>query len=976
MNILLKGSPGTGKTFFARTLAYYLCHERLQIEDALNSDGYSSSDAIERFISGDHCEFIQVHPSMSYEDIVYGVEIKAAGTLNVLYTEKRVKELCNRARGQAELYCVIFDDICRTNSGALLGNLIYAMEYRNQPVELIDGHTISIPENVVLIFTECNHFYGNNLDYALRRRMDYVKEFRSNRDVLDAYYDTVGANAKAVILDVFDSVRNYIERNITRDPGIRFEDYVPGHGMFIVELSGTPYLILDKVKQKLIHQVFPYMSALYSAGMLSGDLQAFFENTRTMINTGFASIDTIVGIQKVLVNAGRTVTPFTLPDSRNYYETSIIPGGFREHKGIIESVIDAVILNGVLPLDVVMSSLLTNINVARVESNTTPMEYASYLVEQDRADRFAYTTPTQRGTRVSHAYYSVGRSRNGRWAAIPNADGSTFSDAIAYSVSYTDGSPNRIYIPLNGVRVHYFTLDSITVHPANNTAEVYNAVYRLIDSYLKLYAVNVSLVAGADADLYNLIELEIKYLEAIHEGVRRQAGASKLDFFGSRIINFRTLWNPRDADIPIDEVKFDNLVRGRTVFSLAAYEDIFNYTAATRRTITIRGVNRMAELREYQRIMENIGVRQMIFQGPPGTSKTFDSKKFVLEQLNAAAPAITGAFVTQENISRDLADFKLTEADYSNPAASGKLHTGGWDIVQFHPSYGYEDFIRGIEVKAPAGTPVYSSVNRILGKIAEFARAAATAAPDATPKFYLIIDEINRANLATVFGELIYGLEYRDSAVSTPYEVEDRVTHAPTKDIVLGKNLFIVGTMNTADKSIDSLDYAIRRRFIFVDSPANRDIVIDCYRHISGNADEASIELLLFDAVQKLFEGDRFFNNEYQRSDVKIGHTYFLRDRATGYEQATVQHFVYQVIPILREYVKDGILDTIENLTPTEHTAEEIHTAPDRDSQLGLLSENLMLYIKEFGNRNRDGEIIGNEYISNFVEELRTEFGY
>jgi murein DD-endopeptidase MepM/ murein hydrolase activator NlpD len=114
--------------------------------------------------------------------------------------------------------------------------------------------------------------------------------------------------------------------------------------------------------------------------------------------------------------------------------------------------------------------------------------------------------------------------------------------------------------------------------------------------------------------------------------------------------------------------------------------------------------------------MENIGVRQMIFQGPPGTSKTFDSKKFVLEQLNAAAPAITGAFVTQENISRDLADFKLTEADYSNPAASGKLHTGGWDIVQFHPSYGYEDFIRGIEVKAPAGTPVYSSVNRILGK--------------------------------------------------------------------------------------------------------------------------------------------------------------------------------------------------------------------------------------------------------------------
>ena len=977
MNILLKGSPGTGKTFYARALAYYLCHEGLQIEDALNGDTHSASDAIERFISGDHCEFIQVHPSMSYEDIVYGVEIKAEGTLNVSYTEKRVKELCDRARGQAELYCVIFDDICRTNSGALLGNLIYAMEYRNQPVELIDGHTISIPENVVLIFTECNHFYGNNLDYALRRRMDYVKEFRSDRDVLDAYYDTVGANAKAVILDVFDSVRNYIERNITRDPGIRPQDFIPGHGMFVVERTGTPYLVLDKAKQKLIHQVFPYMSALSGGGLLTGDLQAFFEHMKNRINTGVAALSNITAIQKVLVNSGRVVTPFTLEDSRDYYITSIIPARCVEHKGILEGIIDAVILNGIFPHDVSLASLLTNTNIARIESYLDPTDHASYLVERDRADRFAYSTPTDRG-RSPHKYYSTRPPRNGRWEPE--------HDTIAYLVSYTDGTANSVYMPLNGVRAHNFNLDSTKIHPSNNAAEVYGAAYRLIDAYLNLYAVSISLIMANDEeyiDLHNLILLERRYLEAIHEGVPRQTGVdanererNKLNFFGSRIINFRILWYARGTGITVDEVKFENLANGGTAFSLAAYEDIFNVTGPTTKTITLREVNRMAELREYQRIMENIGVRQMIFQGPPGTSKTFDSKKFVLEQLNAAAPAITGAFVTQESISSDLADFKLTEADYSNPAASGKLHTGGWDIVQFHPSYGYEDFIRGIEVKAPAGTPVYSSVNRILGKIAEFARAAATAAPDATPKFYLIIDEINRANLATVFGELIYGLEYRDSAVSTPYEVEDRVTHAPTKDIVLGKNLFIVGTMNTADKSIDSLDYAIRRRFIFVDSPANRDIVIDCYRHISGNADEASIELLLFDAVQKLFEGDRFFNNEYQRSDVKIGHTYFLRDRATGYEQATVQHFVYQVIPILREYVKDGILDTIENLTPTEHTAEEIHTAPDRDSQLGLLSENLMLYIKEFGNRNRDGEIIGNEYISNFVEELRTEFGY
>lgn len=972
-NILLRGNPGTGKTFYARALSYYLCHERIQIEDAFNRDVFSELDAIETFIQSQRCEFIQVHPSMSYEDIVYGIEIRVAGGLHISYAEKRVKELCDRATGRAELYCVIFDDISRVNAGALLGNLIYAMEYRGQPVELLGGNTLIIPENVILIFTEGSLYSGNDLDYALRRRMDYVKEFPSDREVIDEYYDAaVGANTKAIILDVYDSVRHFIERNITRDPGVRPQDYIPGHGMFIVERSGTPYLILDKVKQKLIHQVFQYMTVLYGSGILSGDLQTFFEHTKNRINTGAHALSNIAGIQKVLVNSRRVVAPFTLADSRDYYVNTIILGGCVEHKGIVESVIDAIILNGVFPHDVGLASLLTNANVAIVESNTTPTEYASYLIEQERADRFIYLTPTARG-RVSHKYYSSRAARTGRWAAD--------NDTIAYRVAYTDGTADRIYLPLNGLRAHSFNPLNVTIHPINNTAEVYGAVYRLIDAYLRLYAVSVSLIMGADddyIDLYNLIELENKYLAAIHEGVRRQSGGdrAKLDFFGKRIIHSQTLWNERDTGITVDEVKFDNLVHGRTAFSLAAYEDIFNLSGTTRKTITLRGVNRMVALREYQKIMENIGVHQMIFQGPPGTSKTFDSKKFVLEQLNIGAPALAGGFVSQEDISRDLGGYKLTEADYVNPAASGKLATGGWDIVQFHPSYGYEDFIRGIEVQAAGGAPTYASVNRILGKITEFARIAASTNPDAVPKFYLIIDEINRANLATVFGELIYGLEYRNSAVSTPYEVDDRVSGMLTKDIMIAKNLFIVGTMNTADKSIDSIDYAIRRRFIFIDSPANRDIVIGCYQHASGNTDEESIELLLFDAVQELFESDRFFNNEYQKSDVKIGHTYFLRDRCVGYEEAVAQHFVYQVIPILREYIKDGILDTIENLIPNEHTAAKIKAEPDRKSQIGLLSENLMLYIKEFNSENTGREIINNEYITRFVESLRTEFNY
>lgn len=109
-----------------------------------------------------------------------------------------------------------------------------------------------------------------------------------------------------------------------------------------------------------------------------------------------------------------------------------------------------------------------------------------------------------------------------------------------------------------------------------------------------------------------------------------------------------------------------------------------------------KGVLKMVDLKDYQKIMENIGIRQMIFQGPPGTSKTFESKKFVLSQLNPSASSLTKAFTSQEDISNDLDQYKLTDADYANPTSSTKFTTGGWDLVQFHPSYGYEDFIRGI----------------------------------------------------------------------------------------------------------------------------------------------------------------------------------------------------------------------------------------------------------------------------------------
>lgn len=978
-NLLITGNPGTGKTFLARAAAYYLCETQLNIECLPKKDIHADLLNIEEFVNSNRCEFIQVHPSMTYEDIVCGIDIKATGSIQVAYVEKKVKKLCDRARLSEERYAIIFDDISRANISMLLGNLFYAIEFRDEPVTLADGSSLYIPNNVIMIFTECSNFHLWRMDYALRRRMDYIVDLKPDKEILEKYYDVVNAKVGRIVTDIFESIKNFIVSNVAPEIAGNAEKYIPGHGFFMVNRNGTFYFVLDKFKQKMVYQIFPFLNNLSYLGIVHCDIDSFEKSLTARLNTGVARMNRISDIKKIMVNSRKRVFPYSIEDTIDYYDNIIIPNKCSDYKGLLESVIDAIILNGVFPSDMLTDSLLFNVEVASVPSKSVPVTYASYLVKEQDAAIYYYETPAKDKTRRNpHAYFSTRSGNVGRWAAQ--------SDVAAYEVSYIDGAPSETYLPLNGLRLHTFTINNVCKD--NNPAEIYGSLYRLLFYYLELYEINIFLVKGHDAvytDLYNLIKLERRYLSTIHEDLKKVKAATqterekaRIDYFGKRIRCLHTLWTHQGNVIRVDKLKFENLVTGVIPFSAEDYESIYDIKNGIGKTIEIKGVIKMTDIRDYQQIMENIGVRQMIFQGPPGTSKTFESKRFVLKQLNPESDVFTRNFASQEDISSELDAYKLTEEDYSNPVASKKLTTGGWDLVQFHPSYGYEDFIRGIEVKADGGLPSYNSVNRILGKIAEFAKIAEKENPETTPKFYLVIDEINRANIATVFGELIYGLEYRDSKVSTPYEVESRVTNpvSRTKDIVLGKNLFIIGTMNTADKSIDSIDYAIRRRFIFIDSPADRNVVISCYKNVSGNNDENSIELLVFDAVQAVFDNERYFNDEYQKSDVRLGHTYFLRKNKIGYEEEFVERFVFQIIPILREYVKDGILDTIEDLKSLEHTPAEIRDAADRSEMVRFISDNIMFYAKEFGNTTKLGNRIDNYYIATFIEMVQREIGY
>ena len=168
------------------------------------------------------------------------------------------------------------------------------------------------------------------------------------------------------------------------------------------------------------------------------------------------------------------------------------------------------------------------------------------------------------------------------------------------------------------------------------------------------------------------------------------------------------------------------------------------------------------ELRRIADLLED--KRQVIFQGPPGTGKTF------------AAQAIA-----------------------RHIAAAGERVT----LVQFHPSYAYEDFVQGFRPTLIDSQPGFALRD---GPLLQAARRAANSKLD--EKHFLIIDEINRGNLAKVFGELYFLLEYRDRSIRLQYSDET---------FSLPKNLYIIGTMNTADRSIALVDLALRRRFHFVD---------------------------------------------------------------------------------------------------------------------------------------------------------------
>ncbi len=232
--------------------------------------------------------------------------------------------------------------------------------------------------------------------------------------------------------------------------------------------------------------------------------------------------------------------------------------------------------------------------------------------------------------------------------------------------------------------------------------------------------------------------------------------------------------------------------------------------------------------------------KQVIFQGPPGTGKTYVAQKL--------ARHLAGS---EERVT----------------------------LVQLHPSYAYEDFVQGFRPTLKDQQAGFELRDGPLLRAAELARS------DSNNKHFLVIDEINRGNLAKVLGELYFLLEYRDERIRLQYQREDE------EDFTLPDNLYIIGTMNTADRSIALVDLALRRRFYFVEFHPDEEPVKDVLH--DWLADKSPDMEWVADVVERA--------NELMREDrhAAIGPSYFMKDGLN--EEAVRRIWKHSVLPYIEE---------------------------------------------------------------------------
>ena len=345
-------------------------------------------------------------------------------------------------------------------------------------------------------------------------------------------------------------------------------------------------------------------------------------------------------------------------------------------------------------------------------------------------------------------------------------------------------------------------------------------------------------------------------------------------------------WHTPDASELADPIGlvdhiFEDFKRLYPVFVLVTSEES-DPVAAARKAMGV-GAPTLAQLaretslkegtlRTMQRALE--AKKQIVLQGPPGTSKTYVALRF--------AEFVAGS---RERVK----------------------------VVQFHPSYSYEDFVEGIRAKTveveEGGRKRreldYGVEDGIFKDLCDDARAALKDPARQDERFVLVIDELNRGNVARIFGELLLLLEYRDRRATLAYSRED---------FEVPENVYVVATMNTADRSIALVDFALRRRFKFIEMAPDRKMLKRWLR--DNPVPHSETVLKLFDIVAGAVD----------KPEYAIGHSHFMR--------------VHDLVSLrdlweleLKPYLNEYYFSSKTKVTAIEAKVDELLPKPNEDEE-------------------------------------------